>query len=197
MLTPRTDTPRLLSDEQTSLTTSISLLTTADLKDYLEITHSEDDTQIDAHLATARDYFDRISGHRLDRQERQALFDRASRIYELPSKPFVSLDAVESLDEGTATSEGTSNFYVYGTDAPEVKVKRAFAWSAPLDAVRFTYTAGYTSASDVPAGVAEVLKKMVSDLYEFRTSVHQEGNVPRELVMTWKELLTPYSVPKF
>lgn len=194
MLTRKETNPRLRSDRRASTETSISVLSLSDVKDYLEVTHSEDDSQIEDHLSTARDFFGRISGHRIDEQTREATFDRAARLYEIPSRPVNSLTKFESLDEGTATEHDVSNIYTYGSEAPEVHVKRAFAFSAPLDAVRITYTAGYPSASDVPNGIGEVLKKMVSDLYEFRTSVHQTSNVPRELVLQWKDLLTPYSI---
>lgn len=197
MLTRKRSAPRLLSDDLVSTDTEVSVLSLSALKDYLEVTHSEDDEQIEGHLATARDLFGRLSGHRINEETRRALFDRASEVYEMPSRPVNAVTGFEKLDEGTATALDIDHVYTYGTDAPEVRTKRAFAFSGPLDAVRFEYTAGYTSPSEVPDGIVEVLKKMVSDLYEFRTSVHQEGNIPRELVMTWKEISTPYSIIKF
>lgn len=194
MLTNSVPPLRLLSDERVSTDTSFDVVSTTDLKDYLEIGHSDDDTQIEAHRATAEDYFERITGHALNEQTRESEFSRTDRLFELPVYPVRSLDAVETEDEGDTDSMDKSGFYLRGRQPTKVVKKDATAWNSPADLVRITYTAGYTSVDDVPAGVVESIKKMVSDLYEFRTSLTQEGNVPRELTLSWKQLLTPYRI---
>jgi uncharacterized phiE125 gp8 family phage protein len=195
-LTNRPREPRLLSDVQVTVSTDIDVVSISELKDFLEVTHTEDDAQIQAHLNTALDFFDRVAGHRLDEQTRRATFDQDFHLYELPSKPVTSIDAVKTSYQGTETAQDASNFFLYADDPPEVRTKTGHAWNSPLDSVIIDYVCGYADANDVPSGIVEVIKKMVSDLYENRTSESQEGNVPRELAMNWKQLITPYMIIK-
>ena len=194
MLTEKKSSPVLISDEHQTTVTSLTVVSTSDLKDYLEVTHSEDDTQIDSHLLTAIDWFERITGHMVNEQTRKAIFDRESNEFELPSMPVSSIDSVDASEEGTKTSQTISNFYLYGSSPPCVRVKDTHSWGHPLDSVEITYTAGYSDVGDVPPGVKEMLKKMVADLYESRSSITEESGTPSELPMNWKSMLFPYSV---
>lgn len=184
----------LTSDERVSVDTDITPVSTDDLKAYLVIEHSDDDALLEALLDTAVAEFEARTNHYLDEQTRAATYDGVTDSFRIPAKPFGSLAKVESLDEGAATDEGASNFYVAGTEPAEVRIKRGTSFEHPLQEIKITYTCGYSSASAVPAQVVMILKKMVADLYEFRTSVHQDGQIPRELPMQWKEMLSPVSL---
>lgn len=197
MLTNQKRPPRLLSDEQESVSADFTLVSLSEMKSFLEVTHSEDDDQIRSHYKTALDWFQRITGHRIHEQTRRVRYDRAAARYELPSKPASSISDVKSSYEGDLSDEDVGQFFLYESEPPEVRVKSGQSWTHPLDFVQFDYVTGYAEKGDVPEGIGEIVRKMVSDLYEFRTSVQLEGNVPRELTITWKEMLTPYSILRF
>lgn len=185
---------RLISDSLVSVDTDIDPVTTAEVKEYLVIEHSDDDTLLDLLRTTAVSEFERMTSHYLDEQTRAATFNGAAPEYRIPAIPFGSLTKVESLDEGSATDEGASNFYVSGARPARVRIKRGTSFEHPLQEVKITYVCGYATTGDVPEQVKMILKKMIADLYEFRTSVHQEGNIPRELPMKWEDLISTVSL---
>lgn len=197
MLTRRPTRPILLDDALKTLTGATDVLSTADAKDYLNVTHTDDDALIGAMINTAKDFFTRSTGHRLDDEIRTAVYDKTADVFDLPAFPVRSISAVRTLDEDSSESMTASDFYLRGNAPVRVHMLDTKTWNTPADGVEIDYVCGYDSVGDVPDGIAEVLKKMVSDLYEFRSSVTvNAGEVPRKLPMEWSMLVSPYRLFK-
>lgn len=165
------------------------------LKDHLVIDHNDDDSLLDDLRATAVYHFEDITSHYLVKQTRQASYDGAPPCWKIPARPFVSLTKVESIDQGTATDEGnTDNFYVTESNPARVCSKRGTSIEHPHQQIRITYVAGYASQDEIPPPIVTAIKKMVADLYEYRTSKGMVEDQLEDLPFKWKELLQPHKL---
>lgn len=194
MLTRKRRNPVLISHTRQSTTAKHTALSLADAKDFLEIGHTDDDAQISAHIKAARDIFRRHTGHYLDDQVRRAEWDQAASRMNLPAMPVRSVTAVETLYQGSATSMDPANFFLHGSQPPDLRAKSAVSFPSPRDTFAAEFDAGYASASDVPDGIEEVLRRMVADMFENRVSQSSETGTADELPMSWKRMMTPYKI---
>lgn len=188
--------PRLLSDVQESVQTDIQVPEMSDLEGYLSLASGTDTDLLAALRNSAKEQFSSITGHYVDQQTRRIAFDTYAERYRIPSKPVSSLDAVETVDEGSVTSETVGDWWLEDSTSPnEIRAKDAASLTNPYDAVRFDYTAGYASKSDVPQRVITVLKKMVLDMYEWRSSGEALEETLEEVPAQWTQMAQGLKVP--
>lgn len=194
-----TQAPTLLADEQVSVQSSFLAVGLSDVEDYLMISHSQDSSMIADLIRTAMEQFEAHTSHYLEEQTRRAVFAPRPTHIRLPAQPVSSLDKVETVDEGSATQESASDWYLMGTSPPEVRLKGSGSVSSgEWQEIRFEYTSGYSSANDVPHSIQTVLKKMVSDLYEYRTTKGEGLNrTLSEQPFPWKDMLAPHKTPYY
>lgn len=191
--------PKVVSDERTAVQSDFSPVPLDVVRDYLRVQHTQDDTQLQDLTQSAADIFADRLNHHLRQQTRRVTFDRLKRRYRVPSIPVSSLDAVETVNEGTATSETLADWYLHPTEPKEIRLTSdGTTLQDEWQVIRFEYTAGYASQTDVPDDVQITLAKMVADMYEYRTSKGEGLN--RQLTeqpMQWKELLRAHEAPYY
>lgn len=189
--------PYLITDELVSVDTDIDPLSLSDAKDFLEIGHSQDDSKIELFIKSATDVFQRVSGHYIDEQTRRVEWDRVSHDITIPATPVQSISSVEILYQGSVEkSMSTGDFFLHGSNPPNIRAVETLTFPADRDTFRVEFVAGYSSKSNVPDGIFEVLKRMVADLYENRVSVDVNTGTLDELPMDWKTLIMPFKITK-
>lgn len=190
--------PILLRDERISVDTDFDPVSINAVRDYLNVAHTEDDVLIKGLISSAVGIFEDRTSHYLKDQTRRVGFDRYATRYRIPAMPVRSLTAVETVDDSTVTMETLSEWYLEETAPKEIAATDSADVSSGFDVIRFEYTAGYASATNVPRDVQIVLKKMISDMYEYRTSEGEGLNrTLDEQPMQWEDLITPLQVPYY
>lgn len=194
----RSDHPRLLFDRHLDTYAETKALRLKDAKDHLNVRHSDDDALIQSQINAVEDLFERVTGHCLDDQSRRAQFDRVNHRVRLPKTPVQEIEAIEVMYQGSVKKSLTlSNFFLYSADPYEVRSTSTVSWPHPNDAYRIEYRAGYTDDENVPDGIREVLRKMVADLYTYRTTIDVgKTGTADELPADWRTIITPYVLPK-
>lgn len=198
MITPDVEAPTLLRDEQVSLDTKHVDSVLPSAQAYLSL-GDMDAKMVVGLIDTAVRHFESYTSHYINDQTRRIAFDRAVSRYRIPAKPVRSLDAVETVDEGAATTETIGDWYLFEAMPPEIRQSDSGAdLSSDYQMIRFEYTAGYTDFKSVPDNVKTIIKKMVADLYEYRASKEEPlDNSLEETPLQWKDLLASAQVPYY
>lgn len=184
----------LIRDEDETVQTDVTVLSTAKLKNHLVVEHSEDDTLIESYRSVAVSYIERITGHMVSQRTRVVEWDDFARHLSLPILPVQSLDTVETDDEGATTSHDVDDYYLHGANPVEVRAKRGTSGPAhPFQLFRVKVTAGYSDASDVPSELKQAVRQMVTDAYEMRADVVDESSLS-EVPETWEDYVRPLRV---
>lgn len=197
MITKDVEAPVLLRDEQTAVNDKHIDGMLSETQGYLSL-GSIDSRMVVRLIDVAVGHFESYTSHYINDQTRRIAFDRAVTRYRIPAQPVRSLDAVETVDEGSATSETIGDWYLHDVMPPEIRESDSGAdLATDFQMIRFDYTAGYSDFSSVPEEVKTILKKMVADLYEHRASKEEPlENSFEEVPMGWKDMLgsvqTPY-----
>jgi len=126
--------------------------------------------------------------------------DKFSDPLEVPKPPLQSISFIKYLDStGTLTTHSNSpQIYKVDTDGIKGNLYLTYSqvWPATYDepkAVNIRFIAGYGTAEDVPEGIKQAIKMMVSHWYEFREPVIV-GGTPMKMPMAVEALLDPYRV---
>lgn len=150
-----------------ALTTPVSL---TNVKNYLKIDYSTDDTLITSLIEAARDYTEAYLGSTLITTEYTYYTDKFSYIMRIPLGPVQSIDSVKYYNTaGTLTTLSTDDYSASGdkrriivTDIPTLEDDR-------LSAVQIAFTAGYSDTeSSVPDIIKTAIYEMIAYWYEIR-----------------------------
>ena len=150
-------------------------LTLAEAKKQLNIEEAftDDDTLITSFINASALYVEKIIQGPLMNQVWEAQLKDFASCIELQKTPIASIDSVKYYD--TANVDTTVNASNYQTDLSSVPARIIFnsTYSYPsvydrFDAVRVRLTAGYASASVVPADVKQVIKLLLTHFNENR-----------------------------
>jgi hypothetical protein len=96
-------------------------------------------------------------------------------------------------DEGTDESVDTADFFV--SPGPPVTVELKSDKSIPSgDRTRIKYEIGYADEENIPPGIEQALKVMITDVYENRTSVPISAQTLEAVPFDWEALTRPYTV---
>ena len=168
------------------------ILTAAEVRQWAQIDHTDDDSFLDGLIEAATGYLDGMDGvlgralitqtWRLD----LAAFPRGP--LRLPLRPVQSITSIETVDgEDAATA-----FDAFRVVGDEIEATGGWAGTYPRrDAVRVTFVAGYgDTADDVPRPIRAAASMMVRHWYDNRSAV-SEGDM-REVPMGAWMLLEPY-----
>lgn len=139
-------------------------------KDYLRVTHDDEDGVIGAMLTAASRAIEARAGLALLPQGWRLTLDAAPEdVLFLPLAPCISVDAVSVTGPGGETSAVGPEFYEFAPGAPG-RLRRAAPWppvGPRLDGVRIDFTAGH--AGDIPAPLLQAVKALAAHFYEART----------------------------
>lgn len=178
-------------------------LSATDVKNYLKVEHTADDDLIDIMIQAAREYVENHTGRALMTQTIREYFDafptstndnpksaitlRFSPVSEVTDLDYTDAEGQsQSLTIATQTtvdkiSEPTRIFPAYNTSWPDTRDQ--------ANAVEVEYTAGYSSASDVPAPIRQAMLLIIAKMYESREDTVKKMPTHAE----W--LLARYKIP--
>jgi len=163
------------------------------IKDHLNLEHSEDTTHLANLRKTATRYFERVTGKMIAPQTREVVFSDVSTEYEIPRAPWIELQEIVKIDEGSETTLDTSDYYV--EDGVPVYVKEKTGTSVTnVSGIKIRYRVGYQDESSVPGDVKHVLRIMVGDMYEYRTSTPITGQSLESIPFDWHRLIAPHQI---
>lgn len=141
------------------------------LKDYLRVTHDDEDGVIGGMLNAAVRAIEVRAGLALSPQGWRLTLDAApEETLFLPLAPCISVDAVSVTGPDGAASAVGPALYEFAPGAPG-RLRRAAPWppvGPRLDGVRIDFTAGY--AGDVPAPLLQAVKALAAHFYETRAA---------------------------
>lgn len=152
-------------------------VSTSDMKNFLRVVHSEDDTEIAAQVLEAKKRLQNWTGRVFINEVWYLYLDKFPVGDEITLEwpPLVSVDSITYTDEnGTTGQTFSSSNYEVSTSGDQGRVRLLSGQSWPntkdlYDAVTIEFTAGYgANASDVPEDIKAAIKLKVGDLYENR-----------------------------
>lgn len=194
-------------------------VTLADMKLFLRVDHTTEDTLISALIKSARRFCEWYTGRAFinqtwdlwldgiptqqsntwwdgERDGHISIISNAKAYIELPRGPVSSVTSFYYYTQGgTQTLWASTNYDVDSISSPGRLIpKMGKAWPSDLrrgNSINITYVAGYGSAaSDVPADILDAIKLTCAHLFEHR------GDSTESPPKTAKVLLNPYKVIK-
>ena len=150
-------------------------ITLDEVKAQLRVTHTAEDTALNAMIAAAVDYVDGegLLGRAMVTQTWAQYVSQSPGWVRLQMGPFIALTSVQYYDDaGTLQTATVGDF--------ETRLQDDFVMCGPKDnrewptadvrqdAIKITYTAGFGAAADVPASLKHALLLLVSHWYQNR-----------------------------
>ena len=174
------------------------IVSTADLKEHLRITFSDDDDYIDSfESAAVRRLEDFTNLFLLETNLNQFgnTFEDLNILYKSPM--LSETPTIQYIKDGAFVTLAASNYEVIAAIKPP-RIYASNSGTIPtaddvFQAWKISYTVGYASASAIPAPLIQAIKIMVADMYENRQSVIV-GKIVSEIPKTAEYLMMPYKV---
>ena len=168
-----------MHDIKINSVTGSEVITTQNVKDFVRIDTSADDTIIDRMIVAARTWCENYIGKDIVAKNRTFYLQEVDGRFTLPFAPLASITTVTSKD--VAISYDT-----YGLDDTLIEIG-----TLPADEVKVTYiTAGLTD--DI---IKEAILHLVSTMYDYRADFI-EGNV-NEVPNKTKDILQSFKTMYF
>jgi len=149
--------------------------TVSEVKDYLKVDTSADDTLISTLIQSARQAAESYLNQALITQTITEKLDRLSNpLLYLSVSPVISVSSFQYADSNNSTQTFDAANYVVDTFNKPARLSVAFGKSWPtlygnINDVTITYTAGYsTQPSGVPYQIRQAILMMVADSYDNR-----------------------------
>ena len=174
------------------------VFTLNEVKNYLKVDTSADDTLITTLLQSAREVAERYLNQALITQTITEKFDRLSNptLY-LSVSPVIAVTNFQYADSQNTTQTFAATEYVVDTFSKPARLSLAYGKTWPtlygnINDVTITYTAGYdTESSGVPFQIRQAILLMIADTYENRQ------DYVRKLPTASQYLLDQYRVQYF
>jgi uncharacterized phiE125 gp8 family phage protein len=154
---------------------SLEVWTLSEVKNYLKVDTSSDDTLITTLLQSAREVAERYLNQALITQTITEKLDRLNKpIIYLSVSPVISVTSFQYADsQNTTQTYNSSNYIVDNFEKPS-RLSLAYGKTWPtlygnINDVTIVYTAGYgAAASNVPMQIRQAILMMVADAYDNR-----------------------------
>jgi uncharacterized phiE125 gp8 family phage protein len=149
-----------------------ALLSLADAKEHLRVSHSDEDDYISALIPVVTDILDGNTGEvgkALVTQTWTWTGERPVGDFELPVQPVQSVTSIKYYDADNVQQTLTVSDYLL--DDGVLTPKRGVSWPQPYDrgdAYEIVFVAGYGVPADVPAGIIHAAKLILAHYYETR-----------------------------
>jgi uncharacterized phiE125 gp8 family phage protein len=169
-------------------------LTTTDVKNYLRISDTNDDTLVGALITASRSVAEKYLNKLIVQNTVTMTLDYfpggGMRLPYGPVQSVTSIQVTDNSTPGVQTTWASSNYLV---DVPGQRIVWADAAVFPstmaqINGVQVTYVAGYGLATDItgiPSGIIQGLRHLIATSYENR-------EVPVDLPPLVKTLLSPF-----
>ena len=169
-------------------------ITLTEAKDQLRETGSAEDTYINTLIKTARQFAEEKTGRGLLAQTWKATLDNGSlptdSIIELPRPPLQSVTEITYVDSDGATQTlSTDNYTVDSLSEPgRIMFEDMPNIKSTINALTVEYVAGYSDASEVPAGIKQAILILVEHWFDFREAV-VAGTITSKVPISADDLL--------
>ena len=163
-------------------------VTLAQAKEHLNVDHTDSDDYITRILKAARQYVEKRSGYQCMSASWALYLDEfpSSAVIYIEKKPVTAISKVEyyATDDATEYTELSSSDYHTDIISGPARVKIEDTPSSvgdKLNAVKVSFTAGHSSADDVPENLKQAILVLLGHLYENRqeeitgTQINQLG----------------------
>lgn len=151
-------------------------ITTAQMKAYLRVETSEDDTLIASLIQMGREQVEAITHRALFTTTYVEYFDDLPSEFVLQRSPLQSVDSITYVDTFGDTQTLSSSFYRVDTTSMPARITKAYGATWPsvrriTNTVAVTYDAGETDVDDIPARLVQAVRYFVTHAYEHRELV--------------------------
>lgn len=186
------------SIQDTSSPTYSAVISTADLKAFLRVTHSDEDALIEAMRAASIQYIENFCNLALGDRTAVMYLDDFPQTMEIPVGPVNSITAIEYAT-GAASKDtlSASNYYVDTNRKPArvtfINFPSIYQYSH--QGVEITFNYGFAEA-DVPEAIVHAIKLLVSHMYELRQP-EVTGTISTKIKLGLEALLNPYRIISF
>ena len=187
-------------DETTSGLSTADIVSTADLKAHLRVTHSDEDALIESLRDVAVNYVENMTNARLGDRASVIYYDALYSSFEVPVGPMTNdthtLEYATGASTYTALTEGTHYYIDFNrTPARVTMISTPTAFTYAHSKMKLSCTIGYAEA-DVPAALVHAIKLLVSHMYELRQP-EITGTISTLLKLGLEALLNPYRIISF
>jgi uncharacterized phiE125 gp8 family phage protein len=124
--------------------------------------------------------------------------------YEVRYPPLISVTSIKYYDtDNTEYTMDAADYYVDTTSEPgRIGLAYGCTWPSetlrPINGIKITISAGYgAAATDVPQAIRHAILLLIGHMYENREMVMATGAIPKEIPMSYKALLAPYTTYSF
>lgn len=177
-----------------------AVITTAEAKTHLRVTHSSDDTYIDALIAVASEHIERYANRPLLTQSWTAYYPcwpRSDKTFALKRPPVTAITSLDYYNsDGTQVNVSSANYIAeLNGRVNSVQMKDSFGLPTLDDdrqnPISIEFVCGYASASAVPDTFKHAIKLLVSEWYCARMATSQaaKNEIPfgvTALLNTWR-----------
>ena len=181
---------------------SLAVVSTADMKTHMRVTHSDEDAYIDTLVAAATYWAENYTGRAfLTQTWTLNLRCFPSGDIPLPRPPLASVTSLKYRRDATTTTTLVldTDYEIHtgtGSDFACVAPYYGTTWPTPIDtpnAVQVVYVCGWTAAANVPADIVHAVKMVAAELYERREQTIS-GTIITDVRMAAQRLLQPHVV---
>lgn len=170
-------------------------LTLTEAKAQVRKLTNDEDTYITSLIVAARQWVENYTGHILVSRTFTDTFSAFGDYLSLRYRPVTALGDIDYFDD--AGDAATYEAGVLRTHVYPAKVYPPFGDTFPTIAadtgISVEYTAGYSSASDVPDDLKHAMRLLIGHWYSHRSGV--SADEVQEVPLAVKSLCAPYRVP--
>lgn len=165
-------------------------LTTSDVKNYLKVEFSDDDTLIDLLIKSSRQWIERHCRLALLPQTITEIMDSmpVERGFYLNISPLRSITGIYYKDTDGNQQTWASGNYVTDAISYPPRIQRAYGVTSPtiydeIASVSAVYVCGFDDAASVPAPIKRAMMLMVADSYENREDYVKRLPTAAEIIL--------------
>lgn len=154
---------------------STKIVSTADMKTYLEVEYSDHDSLIDSLILMAQEWIEDFVGRTLMQKTYIATYENVHINLLLPRPPVISVEKVEWVETDGSKNELTEandDFYTLGNSNFQIRFSQVRTRPIIIE-----YKAGHSSASDVPDIYVDAIKRIVKTSYDSRGDINIDSDL--------------------
>lgn len=164
----------------TPITTETVPVSISDMKDHLRVTHTDEDSYIEALILAAAKMCENFQNRRYMQTAKIEKLDEFpdNGIIRPGWAPLIQVDSIQYVDVDGNTQTVSVSVYDVDTDMEPGRITPAYNETWPstrpeINAVTINYQAGYATADEVPDEIKHAIKLLVGHFYEHRESVSE------------------------
>lgn len=178
-----------------------AVISTADLKEFLRVEHSEEDTLIEAMREAAIKHIEGLTNIRIGQRIAYIRYDQVYSEFEIPIGPITTtsfgIQYAEAADDPAGSMVKDTDYYVdfYRKPARVHIINVPNVYDYNFHKLKVTALVGYDAASTPPA-IVHAIKLLVAHMYEMRQP-EVVGTITTRVKLGLDALLNPYRIVSF